>query len=144
MIQRIQTIFLLLGAGSCFGLLGLPVAETDQAVEGGNSFFADQAYTIQDSGALLGIFLAAGLLFLGGIFLFRNRPLQMRLSLTSLFLVVLGVALGIYLYVQDPAAAQASVEAGVGLPALAAVFALLAYRFIKKDEKLVRSADRLR
>ena len=144
MIQRIQTIFLLLGSGSCFGLLGLPVAETDQAVQTGNSFFADQAYTIQDNTALLVIFLAAALLFLGGIFLYGNRPLQMRLSLTSLFLVVLGIVLGIYLFVQDPAAAQAGAEAGIALPVLAAIFAVLAYRNIQKDEKLVRSADRLR
>lgn len=143
MIQRIQTLFLLLGSGSCFGLLGLPMAHTDEAVSS-SDLFADSVYTLPDNGLLLGIFAAAGLFLLADIFLFRNRTLQMRLALLGLFLIIIGAGLAGYYFFLDPASAQADASAGIALPVVAAIASVLAYRYIQKDEKLVRSADRLR
>lgn len=143
MIQRIQSIFLLLGSGACFSLLGLPVSDTETAVAG-SQLFADRTFDVYDSPVLLGLFLGAGALLLIGIFLFRNRKLQMNLSWLGIALVVGGLGFGFYLLSQDAAQDAATFASGTVMPLLAIVFAYLAKVFIGKDERLVRSADRLR
>ena len=143
MIQRIQSIFLLLGSGACFGLFGTDVADTPAPIIG-SDLFTDAEYDVFDDPVLLGAFGLAGLLLLAGIFLFRNRKLQTKISLAAVALVAIGTAYGIYQFVSDVAADSATPDLGVGLPALAIVFAILARNYINKDERLVRSADRLR
>lgn len=143
MIQRIQSIFLFLAAGACFGLFGTDAADTAAPVAA-SELFADGSFTIFDDPILIGIFTLAGVLFLADIFLFRNRKLQITLSRVALFLVGLGVGYGAFSWYNDPAGAQATPDFGLAMPILSLVFAVLAVVYIKKDEKLVRSADRLR
>jgi hypothetical protein len=59
---------------------------------------------------------------------------------------ILTVALGGFLFQQTSNAAGAMLQFGVGLalPLLALLLQWLAGRSIRQDEKLVRSADRLR
>lgn len=143
MIQRIQSIFLLLGSGSCFGLFGLPVADTD-APQAQSAIFADASYTLFDDPILLGIFGLAGVLLLADIFLFRNRALQIRLSMLSIALVLGGVGYGFFKLSTDVAQDLAGPAPGIAMPLLAIVFAYLARVYIHKDDRLVKSADRLR
>ena len=143
MIQRIQSIFLFLGAGSCFGLFGADAADTPAPVAG-SDLFADAQYTLFDDPVLLGLFGLAGLLLLIGIFLFRNRKLQMKMSLAGVLLVVIGVIYGVVQFIGDIAANSATPDVGLALPVLAIIFGVLARNYINKDERLVRSADRLR
>ena len=143
MIQRIQSIFLLLGAGSCFGLFGADAAETDTPVAA-STLFADAEFNLFDDPVLLALYTLAGLGLLAAIFLFRNRKLQMNLSLGAILLVLLGVGYGVFRFVGDVAADAAGPDFGLVLPGLAIIFAGLARKYIQKDEKLVRSADRLR
>ena len=143
MIQRIQSIFLLLAAGAGLGLLGLPFASTAQAQEG-SALFADAQFLLNDNMVLLGLFVGGGALFLITIFLFRNRRLQMTLSLFGILLMVAGAAWGGYLFSQNIPDQAYDIKAGTALPLLGIIFAMLAYNRIKKDDKLVRSMDRLR
>lgn len=143
MLQRIQSIFLFLAAGSCFGLFGADAADTPEPVAD-SALFADASYTVFDVPLLIGLFALAGVLLLVTIFLFKNRSLQIKLTLGGVLLVVLAVGYGAYELFTDSAAALATPDLGVALPILAIVFSFLAQRYIKKDEKLVRSADRLR
>lgn len=143
MIQRIQSIFLLLGSGSCFGLFGLPVAGTDTP-QAQSVIFNDASYTLFDDPVLLGLFGLAGVLLLADIFLFNNRQLQIRLSWLSIALVLGGVGYGFFKLSTDTAQAMAEPAPGIALPLIAIVFAYLAKVYIHKDERLVRSADRLR
>ncbi len=143
MIQRIQSIFLALASFFCFGLFGTDAADTD-VPQPGSALFADGHFTLFDDPVLLGLFGLAGVLLLADIFLFRNRPLQIKLSWLSVLLIVAGVGYGAFRLMGDSAAELATPEPGLALPVLATVFGVLAARFIKKDEKLVRSADRLR
>ena len=143
MIQRIQSIFLFLGAGSCFGLFGADAADTPAPVAE-STLFADAQFTLFDDPVLLGLFGLAGLLLLAGIFLFNNRKLQMKISLAAVALVVLGVGYGVFRFLNDAAADLATPDVGLALPLLAIVFAVLARKYIYQDERLVRSADRLR
>lgn len=143
MLQRIQSVFLFLAALACFSLFGTDVAETDQAMAE-SQLFADGSFNLFDDPILTGLFGLSGLLLLVVIFLFKNRPLQMKLSLVAVVLVLLGVAYGVFLWLNDLAAKVADPDIGLALPVLAIIFALLGRNGVKKDEELVRSADRLR
>lgn len=146
MIQRIQSIFLLLAGGASLGLFGVPFATTPEAVAS-SELFADGAYNLMDTPALIALFGLAGLLALVSIFLFRNRKLQMRLTIFAFIANLLGIAMAILFYMQnsqDAGDQTINDGAGVYLPLASFVLLLLAYRFINKDEKLVRSMDRLR
>lgn len=146
MIQRLQSIFLLLASGSCFGLFGTDAADSSTKLDN-SELFNDGSYNVFDDPVLIGLFALAGVIFLADIFLFRNRPLQMKLSLLAVVLTVAGVAYGAFRYFTDAAAEIASAvtpDVGIALPVITLVFGLLARNYIQKDEKLVRSADRLR
>ncbi|MEM9848337.1 MAG: DUF4293 domain-containing protein [Bacteroidota bacterium] len=149
MIQRIQSIFLFLASGACFAMFGLPFASTDKAISD-STLFADSAYTITDHIALTILFAGAGALALAAIFLFRNRPLQINLSRVAFIAAIIGFVLGIILFLNDGIVEQSESMPepadgfGAVLPVLAGIFLLLAIRYINKDEKLVKSSNRLR
>ena len=146
MIQRLQSIFLLLASGACFGLFGSDVADSKVKLAG-SDLFSDASFNVFDSPILIGAFALAGLLFLADIFLFKNRPLQIKLASVALFIAGMGVGSGIYEYFTDIAADTTDAvvpDFGLALPLLILLFGVLARNYIRKDEKLVRSADRLR
>ncbi len=146
MIQRIQSIFLLLAGGSFLSLFKLPFAQTDKAVSN-SAFLADAAYGIQDHVSLMGTFGLAGALAIIAIFLFKNRSLQMRLTMFSVIAAVIGTILTVVLFMQEGQVKSSQVvNDGLGayLGFAGLIFAILAYRFVQKDDKLVRSMDRLR
>lgn len=146
MLQRIQSIFLALAAAASFGTLGLPFATTSPAVQG-SMLFGDGAYSVQDQITLLVLFAVGGALAVASIFLYRNRNTQMRLSIFAFIANLIGIVLAVLFFMQNSSdVGDSVVNDGLGayLPAAALVFLLLAYRFIRKDEKLVRSMDRLR
>lgn len=145
MLQRIQSIFLLLAGAASLALFGFPFATTPTEVEG-SMLFADAAYNVQDQPALMGLFGLAGALAIISIFLFSKRLLQMRISIFAFIANLIGVVLAVIFYMQNSSDAGDTVNDGIGiyLPVAAMIFTLLAHRFINKDEKLVRSMDRLR
>ncbi|NET31911.1 MAG: DUF4293 domain-containing protein [Cyanothece sp. SIO1E1] len=143
MIQRIQSIFLLLAAIALLGLFGLPFASTAEPVAA-SALFADQKYNILDHTALSATFIAAAVISLLSIFLFNNRKLQMRLSLLAIAGAVAGLIVAGILYSQDTAGQTAQLGVGFGLPVVSIILTFLAYRNIKKDDTLVKSMDRLR
>lgn len=146
MIQRIQTIFLALAAAGIFGVFALPFATTPEAIPT-SQFFVDADYDVQDHVMMLVLFVLAGLLTAGAIFLFNNRPLQTKVTLFGLIANILAlVATAVLFFNTSSEIGNTEVQDGFGfyLPVVALIFSFLAMRFIKKDEKLVRSADRLR
>ncbi|MEM8907665.1 MAG: DUF4293 domain-containing protein [Bacteroidota bacterium] len=146
MIQRIQTLFLLLAAAAAFALFAFPFASTAQAVES-SAMFADGLYDISDSLGLQILFCLAGILAFVSMLLFKNRKTQLLVSRMAIVANVIGLVLAIMLFVRDrDTLGPANPDDGLGLylPILFLVFVLLAIRFINKDEKLVRSMDRLR
>lgn len=145
MIQRIQSVFLFLASGCFFGLFGLPLAYSTEST---TPYLEDSIYNIMDHPLLIGLTVAGGAIALLNVFLFKNRGLQMRLSILVIICSILLAAFGIYLFYIETAlmAQSAKMDDGLGvfLPPLALVFGGLAYFFVKKDEKLVSSMDRLR
>ena len=157
MIQRPQSIFLLLAAialGSLF-MPGLSFTEIDYTMQSKPealhaTFYADGAFNIMDHISLLSLTALGGLISLIAIFMFGNRNRQKLLSRMAIVLTILLTgAAAFYFYVDYPVIDRMSgieVEPSFGLvnPFLALIFLFLAIRFINKDEKLVRSMDRLR
>jgi len=145
MIQRIQTIFLLLAA-LCFGaLFMLPMATSSVSTA---HFMADQVYGIQDHLALLGITTFAIGVSVLAIVLFKNRKLQRKLVY---LIIVLAISMSVTSYFllkmdlgESILTAGLHLQPGMFLPFLGILFSLLAGYYIGKDEKLVKSMDRLR
>ena len=149
MIQRIQSIFLLLATAAGFGQFAAPYLST----ESGNPASSlpalnDLALNPMDNPGLLGLCVLGGIISLVAIFLFRNRPLQVRLSggaaMASLLLTILSAFVVFQTTQQIPEGGSTHFGAGLALPVVALIFNWLAIRFIRKDEYLVRSMDRLR
>lgn len=145
MIQRIQTVYLLLAAA----LLGVLFLVPDQFVRlvfppesGANSHHFLSANL--SPGVMLGI---AAFASFATIFLFKNRPQQLRIARLALIDVLLffGSA-GVFFYINFKNAPGSRFEFGwaVALPLTAMVLIWLAMRGIRADENLVKSADRLR
>src|SRR5690606_26140687 len=111
-------------------------------------YLGDQIFNVMDHPALLALTALGALLGLVAIFVFRNRTLQMRLGYLIVVLAILLLITSFLLFTNASAAMTADVQVedqiGLFLPIGAVVFGLLAGVFIRKDERLVRSMDRLR
>jgi hypothetical protein len=143
MIQRIQTVYLLL-TSIISGVL-IFVFNLWKSIE--KSIFALDLLN-SEFFLLKGIpvlFLVSAILAFVAIFLFKNRKLQFVIGrLTILINLIL---LGLLIYVSLTLPGEASVsEKGIGMfiPILAILLLVLANKAIKKDEDLVKSVDRLR
>ncbi|MBA5629467.1 DUF4293 domain-containing protein [Moheibacter lacus] len=87
----------------------------------------------------------SALLSLTTIFLYKSRKLQMRLNGLNVILNILLIGYLAYGLSNLPGGFSDS-EKGIGLlvPFISIVLLFIANRFIKKDEKLVKSVDRFR
>lgn len=132
MIQRIQTVFLLLAALAMAMLFFFPYVEVAQ-----DDYFVKE-YPIMIAFTII---LVVG--FLVTIFLYKNRTLQLRITRSMLLFLIAFVAYGIYqLFKID--FQNLAFEIGSLLPIFSGYFAARASSKIKADEELVRSVDRLR
>lgn len=145
MIQRIQSIFLLLSGLGFAGQFFTDLATSSNPIP---NLMSDQVYEVQDSPILLGITILGALVSLAAIFLFKNRALQQKLSI---FTIILGVFLPLVAFLLiynertvKPEDAMIHDQAGMYIMVLPIIFGFLAYKFIGKDDKLVKSMDRLR
>lgn len=136
MIQRIQTVYLLL-ATLIAALLPflLPLWET----EAGKDFYAEDKMLV-----FFGFIISAVMAFIT-IFLYKNRKLQFVLGRINILLNFVILGFFVYWLLMVPGEMQIS-EKGIGLliPIVSIVFLVLANKAIKKDEALVKSVDRLR
>lgn len=152
MIQRIQTLYLLIAAAFMAVALFSPLAVFNV----GNEEFTLSAFslsgTVESRSTLwLGILLAASaVLPLVTLFLFKRRQLQIRLCAVELVLLVGSlVFIGIYYWLSnrmftDLDTTHQRLALGALMPLLSAIVVWLAMRAIFRDEVLVRSLDRIR
>lgn len=153
MIQRIQTVFLLIATILMAFVAFMPFAEVATTAElaiyelgfkglVGSNVPAPEFNTIPMS---ILIALCIGLC-VATILLYKNRMLQIRLSVVNIVLL-LGLMGLMYYYVRS---AQSIVDGTTSysiifmFPLAAAILVFLALRAIARDEALVRSLDRLR
>ena len=147
MIQRIQSIFLLLASASVFALFAIPFGTTNEPIAE-SSIYMDGVYNIQDSMGLLALFCIAGALAFASIFLFNNRKAQLILGRLAIVANLIGFVLVIVFYINNATELKEINDQenyiGFALPIVFLLFAILAQRAIAKDEKLVVDSDRLR
>ncbi len=142
MIQRKQTVFLLLATLLGIAALWVPVGKV--SVDG--EVAASVRYMdLRTLAVLSGSCAAFSLLT---VFLFANRPIQMRFAafVSFLSLILLGYAvykMELWRQSLDPGEVFRYAW-GIALPPLMMFFNAIAFRLIKKDEDLVRSMDRFR
>lgn len=136
MLQRIQTVYLLLAVITSAGLIFVFSLWKNSAGE---------AVYAQDQLIAFGIFLASAAISLVSIFMFKNRKLQFVLGRLNIILNFFLLGVFVYWSLNLPGEMDIS-EKGIGmfLPIVSIVFLVLANKAIKRDEDLVKSVDRLR
>ena len=146
MIQRIQSIFLLLASSSLGSLFLNPVAfanfsEPTPSVPAS----ADGLLNIYDDKVLLGAATTAVMMGLISLFFYKSRPNQIRYAWAMMAVAVFLIGFTAWDIKTIGETAPLSIT-GIGFipTALSIIFGFLAIRSIRKDELLVRSADRLR
>ena len=138
MIQRIQSVWLLLAAVCSFLTLRLSFFSGNKLVNNVKQF---ASLTAQDNILLMILTVAAAIAALVTIFLYKDRKMQMKIAFAILIVAIINVVLffnAISKFVEGRHDWSAPL---VFLPPL---FIILAIRGIYKDEKLVKSVDRLR
>ena len=137
MLQRIQTIWLLLAGVAAFLTIKLPYYTGIQ----------DPAIQYHELNAVTGgllillISIASGVIALVTIGLYKNRTTQLRLCVLGVLLE----AVLIFLYYRQVSAFTQGTYALTSILHMCIVlFFVLAARGINKDEKLIKESDRLR
>ena len=157
MIQRIQTFFLLIVVVSGVLLFIFPLAEFYHELNGNYKLFVTELKSMDpDPKIMVSFWFTSPLWILSGgsvllalitIFFFKNRLTQIRLVAFNILVNILLVVL-IFLFYTNKIESITEIipvyRIGVFLPLISLVFLVLANRFIRKDETLVKSADRLR
>jgi hypothetical protein len=141
MIQRIQTLWLLIVAIAAFATYTLTLY-IGKIADG-----AEKVFQLADDFLLVIIIIALGILAIICLFLFKNRKLQFKLSVFGVIFSI-GFLFLEYFRVEDfkkdNLIQTGSYQVGALLPLVMVVFFFLAARGIYKDERLVKSMDRLR
>jgi len=154
MIQRIQTIFLFIAFILSILAFFFPIAnfsfDESWIILG---LLGVENYSIQEISIntlpLMIIMGIIGLIAFMTIFLYKNRIAQIRILRFGILLNVVYLALLFFFYVPDieevtGTTAEYITQAGIYFPIAILGLFLLGSRFIMKDEKLIRSADRIR
>lgn len=165
MLQRVQSIFMFIAAIAMLSVLFFPFYKKvdsisteavqeyvlvnafktsyERSTNGTIEVLGEQSTILISVGAILA---AAVVLF--SIFQYKNRMNQVKLN--ALFSLIVALTLGGMAYYTTKANTLFEPQyagnylMGFYLPVVAMLNNFLANRFIRKDEKLVRSADRLR
>jgi cell division protein FtsW (lipid II flippase) len=151
MIQRIQTIWFFLAAVAIALLLMIPmvskvVNDSEYWINAIGLYQKTNAKTMLDlfiPVAILTILSAVLLLFT--IFSYKDRKKQKNFALISLvFILVLSVLSYIYMAKMPGGLEGVQYKLGAFLPLISIIFIGLGVRGINNDERLIKSADRLR
>ena len=141
MIQRIQSIWFALAATAGFSMTQLSLFNATLADNTTRSLLATESLL------LFALVIALSVMALVCIFLYKNRTLQFKLAVTGIIGSIATVALEVYFIEQFKEAnriASGTYHWGGLFPILMIVFFFLASKGVYRDEKLVKSLDRLR
>ena len=138
MIQRLQSLWLLLAAACAFATFKF-------SYYSGTKVNDLALHELNATGTLLLMIttIAVGCLALFNIFLFKNRTLQLRLCVLGILLEAILIFL-YYREVQNFVKGQSTYSLTALLHSIIVLAFFLAARAIKKDEKLIKDSDRLR
>jgi glucan phosphoethanolaminetransferase (alkaline phosphatase superfamily) len=157
MIQRIQTVFLFLSIVAVVAMLFAPLwtktnlqtGDLAQLTPTALTYTRQTAVVSQQSTIYIAVlaFVSITFAFLS-IFTYKNRMRQVLYNLLNILVLIAILGCLIYFsakgekFFSEPA--QGNFGLGYFMPAIAVLMNSLANRFIRRDEKLVKSVDRLR
>lgn len=140
MLQRIQTIWLLLASLCAFLTLKLSFFSGNKLVNNQKQFQSLTA-TLPGNLLLLITTVAVAIALLVAVFLYKDRKMQLKIGFALLGLSIVNI----FLFVSATKEfAEGTYDLTAPIVFLVPVLILLAIRGIYKDEKLVKSVDRLR
>jgi hypothetical protein len=138
MIQRVQTIWMILAAAAVFLTFTLTFPFYSGTLSADNSF---RAVIATENLFLVILTSALGTGILINIFLFKQRSIQFRIIIFALLLE----GLIIFLYIKQTAAfSKGNLGLGSALHFLIILFLIFAAKGIYNDSKLIKESNRLR
>ena len=141
MLQRMQSIWLLLAA--VCGILTMRYSFFSGNKLGDNQAKLFESLTATTSILILVLTIALISGILIDIFLYKNRKLQLRIAILGIVISVLNIFL-YYKQTQNFLPNEGTYDLTAVLTLAIPIFLILAARGIYKDQKLVKSLDRLR
>ncbi len=142
MIQRKQSIYLFIAALLNAGVFYFDLYKTHNVVNGADTL---GQLRVSDHYPSMLIVLVMTLLPLITIFMFGNRKRQLRMCFVSMLAIISFITLTLGRVGKImPVPTSGNYWIGSILPAISFVFIILAILGIRRDEKLVKSVDRLR
>ncbi len=149
MIQRIQTLWFFLASVAAALIFFFPVIELTadnnmKIYEYSSISIAGIDNLIQTAYIIAGLTGIIALLSFVGIFLYKNRMLQMRISTFASLLVIFLVGLLTFFSWSTLANPSAAIGLSAILPLVVFIFLLMGRRAVKKDDNLIKSVDRIR
>jgi hypothetical protein len=155
MIQRIQSLYLT--SIIILSLLLLNGSILTFAGESGNTIRLSAAGTLSEEGpklvahvapawSFISLLTAICLISVAALFMFRKRRMQMLLTISVIVLSALLTAAFVWLGFSVSHDFKMTFSPGIKMtfPVFILVFSILAFRGIQKDDRMVKSYDRLR
>jgi len=147
MIQRIQTLYLLISAILVAFLFALPFAEIVK--DGSIYLFNFKGIlldgTLKENGMAISVLIGIILALHGfAILSYKNRIRQIRVIVFSILLMLGLFGMFFFFTYYTFSGAQISFKLSLVFPLVAIILDYLAIRSIGKDEALIRSIDRIR
>jgi len=141
MIQRIQSVWLLLAGAAALLTLKFSFYSGNFIKEGQPKAFT--SLTASSNILLTITTVATGLLALVTIFLYKDRKLQLRLCFLTLLLSIINIVL-YFTQIRKFVPNEGNYDLTAIISIVIPVLVILAVRGIFRDQKLVKSLDRLR
>ncbi len=145
MIQRIQTIYLLLIAGLMLAMLFMPLASFPSA-QGVLSVWGASMVSADVRIVMAALLISIALNAVSSALMYKNRSLQLRMCTINLVQILLTI--GFLLYVVWNLTGNllpvGQMKIAMAFPAVVFILDLLAIAAIRKDDQLVKSLDRIR
>ena len=142
MIQRWQTLWLLVAAVliGVFCFVPMAIVQSDAMSPESATFLSPK-----DMPVFMIVNAVVALLLFIAIFLYKNTRRQKTVTLASMLLIVVSMAVESFvLFGWDSQEGKVEWLGSIFLLVGALFFALMAYRGISNDEKLLKAADRIR
>jgi hypothetical protein len=134
-------VWLLLAAAAAFLTMQFPFYSGNIVEAGQAKHFV--AFTAKSHTLLTILTAGVGIAALIAIFLFKNRKLQFRIVLTTLLVSVINLVL-FFTQVKNFVVGEGNYNLTAIFAIFVPIFLILALRGIRRDDKLVKSLDRLR
>lgn len=140
MIQRQQTLWLLLATAAAIFTFMFPFATGEKLIE---KTAMQQSSEIIAGGNFFTLILSIASIGISAvtIFMFKDRKLQMKLCILGLLISVLILVL---YFMEMNKLLKSTPALWAVLPVVVVISYFMAFRNIRKDEKLVKSLDKLR